>query len=452
MNNQIMVNMPVGLATAYDRNYKIPSHIEKINKALIDVALGKTKKLIINMPPRHGKSELISKYFVAWYLLNFTNKRVILTSYEADFAASWGRKVKDVINTFGKQYKTRIRHDSNASNRFELLQGGQLNTAGAGGAITGKGADILIIDDPIKNIEEANSKVLRQKVWEWFTTTAFTRLEPDGAVIIIMTRWHYDDLVGRILNNPEERKQWTWLSLPAINENNEALWAERFSIDKLNEIKNTLGSMHFSALYQQKPVATENQIYKYEWWKYYSAPPTFKMIVQSWDTAFKTSEQNDFSVCQTWGVADNGYYLLDLVRRKIEFPELLRCAKSLAEKYNPNIILIEDKASGQSLIQSIRKETRLPIKAVQVNKDKITRAHLAIPFIEAGKVFLPQSAEWLSDFLTETEEFPMSAHDDIVDAMNQAIEYMRIIGQSVQFGSSQKSQNKNKIFTKGMLI
>ncbi|MFA6852218.1 MAG: terminase family protein, partial [Bacilli bacterium] len=266
MNNQIMVNMPVGLATAYDRNYKIPSHIEKINKALIDVALGKTKKLIINMPPRHGKSELISKYFVAWYLLNFTNKRVILTSYEADFAASWGRKVKDVINTFGKQYKTRIRRDSNASNRFELLQGGQLNTAGAGGAITGKGADILIIDDPIKNIEEANSKVLRQKVWEWFTTTAFTRLEPDGAVIIIMTRWHYDDLVGRILNNPEERKQWTWLSLPAINENNEALWAERFSIDKLNEIKNTLGSMHFSALYQQKPVATENQIYKYEWW------------------------------------------------------------------------------------------------------------------------------------------------------------------------------------------
>ena len=428
MNNQIMVNMPVGLATAYDRNYKIPSHIEKINKALIDVALGKTKKLIINMPPRHGKSELISKYFVAWYLLNFTNKRVILTSYEADFAASWGRKVKDVINTFGKQYKTRIRRDSNASNRFELLQGGQLNTAGAGGAITGKGADILIIDDPIKNIEEANSKVLRQKVWEWFTTTAFTRLEPDGAVIIIMTRWHYDDLVGRILNNPEERKQWTWLSLPAINENNEALWAERFSIDKLNEIKNTLGSMHFSALYQQKPVATENQIYKYEWWKYYSAPPTFKMIVQSWDTAFKTSEQNDFSVCQTWGVADNGYYLLDLVRRKIEFPELLRCAKSLAEKYNPNIILIEDKASGQPLIQSIRKETRLPIKAVQVNKDKITRAHLAIPFIEAGKVFLPQSAEWLSDFLTETEEFPMSAHDDIVDAMNQAIEYMRIIG------------------------
>lgn len=449
--SEVMVNMPVGLAYAYDQHYKIPAHIEKINNALMDVASGKTHRLIINMPPRHGKSELISKYFVAWYLLNYTDKRVILTSYEADFAASWGRKVKDIIGTFASQFKTRIRLDSNAANRFELIQGGQLNTAGAGGAITGKGADVLIIDDPIKNIEEANSKVYRQKIWDWFTTTAFTRLEPNGAVVIIMTRWHYDDLVGRILNDEEESKKWTVLSLPAISSDGKPLWPERFSLEKLNDIKKTLGSMFFSALYQQKPIATENQIYKSAWWKYYDATPAFDYVIQSWDTAFKTDEQNDYSVCTTWGVNSLGYYLLDMYRDKIEFPELLRMVKVKAEEFHPNNILVEDKASGQSIIQTIRRETLLPIKAIQVNADKITRAHLVIPCIEAGKVYLPLHASWLQTFHTEMEEFPMSQHDDIPDSLNQALSYAQQLSRSVVFSSNINHNNqRNQFFTKGM--
>lgn len=446
---QVTVNMPVGLAYAYDPNYRIPNHIALINNALMDVAAKKIDRLIINMPPRHGKSELISKYFPAWFLLNHTNKRIILTSYEADFAASWGRKARDIINAFCYQYNTSIRTDNNAANRFELVQGGQLNTAGAGGAITGKGADILIVDDPVKNIDDANSKTYRDKVWDWFNTTAFTRLEPDGAVIVIMTRWHYDDLVGRIIANDKDER-WKVISLPAIDDDGNALWPERFNAEKLNEIKTQLGSMHFNALYQQRPVATENQIYKPSWWQYYTELPECKYVVQSWDTAFKDKEQNDFSVCTTWGKCEKGSYLMDMVRSKLEFPALLRMVKAQAEKYNPDVILIEDKASGQSLVQTIKNETRLPIKGIQVTSDKITRAHLAVPLIESGRVFIPNSAPWLADFLNETQEFPMGKHDDIVDSMNQAILHLRTLDNTITINRSAQFKKQN-YFRRGIM-
>lgn len=443
---KVEVNMPVGLAIADNSQYLIPAHIELINNALIDVSLGICKRLIVCMPPRHGKSHIISRYFPAWYLLNNPDKRIILTSYEAGFAQSWGRQVRNIINEFGPQYNVSIAKDSNAAHRFNLNRGGSFNTAGAGGAITGKGADLFIIDDPIKNIEEAQSKVMREKLWEWFTTTAYTRLEPGGSMIIIMTRWHYDDLVGKILANDED-KEWTLLSLPAIDDEGVALWPQRFNAEKLAAIKEQMGTLFFNALYQQRPIANENQIFNPNWWLRYKPDelPSDMYKIQSWDTAFKDKEQNDYSVCTTWGADNANDYLIDMWRKRVQFPTLLQAVKELAEQFEPHKILIEDKASGQSLIQTLKSETRLPIKAVTPNGDKVTRAHLVTPKLEAGKVWIPERANWLDAFITETSEFPMAAHDDVVDSVTQALFHLKSFSK-VKFSSPNTTRSKTNYF------
>lgn len=443
---KVEVNMPVGLACANDPTYKIPYHIELINDKLMDVAEGKTLRLIISMPPRHGKSEITSKYFPGWYLMNFPKKRVIITAHSADFATDrFGRPIRNLVSQFGEQFGVSLAKDSNAAHRFNTNYEGSFNAIGAGGSITGRGADLFIIDDPIKGPEDVISARSRDKMWDWFLTVPMTRLEPNAAMVIIMTRWHSDDLVGRILNS-SEADRWTHLNLPALNSKGEALWPERYSAEYLEQRKVTLGSYFFNAMYQQQPVANENQIFKEHWWRYCSEMPNTNYIVQSWDTAFKEEEQNDFSACSTIGYNDKNYYIMDVFRMKLEFPALLRRAIALAEKFKPNVILIEDKASGQSLIQTLKSETRLPIKAVKSNGDKELRAHLVTPIIEAGKVFLPERADWLMDFLTEMSEFPLSAHDDIVDCITQGLNYLKKYGEPVRFSSSNQKINRNNNF------
>lgn len=419
--------MPVGLAVADNRHYRIPKHIELINRKLIDVAIGKCPRIIINMPPRHGKSELVSKYFPTWYLLNNPDKRIMLTSYSADLAKGWGRVAKNLINEYGERYGIDLLNDSRASHRFTLNRGGELNTAGVGGAITGKGADILIVDDPIKNIAEALSGNRRQAVWDWFTSTAYTRLEPGGAIIVVMTRWHYDDLGGRILLNGEE---WYVLNLPAIDEYGNALWPERFPLEQLLQIKTVIGSQLFSSLYQQSPMASENQIFKPHYWSYYNELPKFELIFQSWDTAVKANETNDYSACTTFGMSKDKLYILDIYKARLEFPELLKQVLYNAKKYKVNTILIEDKSSGQGLVQTLVKDTQLDIRAVPVKADKVVRANLFVPFIESGRILLPNidafpdTAKWVTETKKELEEFPLGAHDDVVDSITQAREMM----------------------------
>jgi len=410
-------------------------HINILNKKLLDVAGGRIKRLIVNMPPRHGKSELISKYFPAWYLGTFPDKRIILVSYEAGFAASWGRKSKELLEEYGESlFGIKLNRLSNSAYRWDILnREGGLNATGVGGAITGKGANILIIDDPVKNDEQANSKTYRDKTYDWFRATAYTRLEPDGAIIIVMTRWHFDDLAGRLINNPDSDDKWEVLSFPAIAKENDILsrnigmplWESRYPIEKLNKIKNQIGSYWFSALYQQQPIATEYQIFKPEWWQEYTELPNGYLIIQSWDTAFKEKEQNDFSVCTTWMLSDKGYYLIDYWRGKVLFPDLQRQVVMQYHKHNPNVVLIEDAASGQSLIQVLQRDTKIPIKPIQAIKDKVTRAHLITPLIEAGKVFLPKNASFLADIINECSEFPYGNHDDIVDSITQALSYLK---------------------------
>jgi predicted phage terminase large subunit-like protein len=401
---------------------------------LLDVAAGRIKRLFVSMPPRHGKSELISKYFSSWYLGNFPDHRVILTSYEADFAAQWGRKARDLLEEWGQPvFGVNVRHDSNAANRWELdgHENGGMQTSGAGGAITGKGANIFIIDDPIKNMEEAESPRIREKIWDWYTSTAYTRLEPEAAMLGIMTRWHDDDLAGRIIT--QEHDEWTVINLPALaldddpigRKPGEALWPERYPRDVLLGIRDTVGSKVWNALYMGDPVPEGGEIFRSEWWRYYDHEPEPDYIVQSWDTAFKRGQDNDYSVCTTWGVLPRDYYLLDLWHGKVEYPELRRTALQLYEKWRPSKVLIEDKASGQSLIQELRRSTPIPLIPIKVDKDKTARAHAATPLIESGMVHLPKRAAWTTELIRECAQFPNGAHDDIVDSITQFLNHMR---------------------------
>jgi predicted phage terminase large subunit-like protein len=412
-------------------------HHELIISKLEAVERGEIKRLMISMPPRNGKSFITSSIFPAWVLGRHPQHHIIFATYGQELSDDFGRRVRNFIADPVHQAifpNCRLSEDSTAAHRFNIKAGGAYFAVGRGGPITGRGADLLLIDDPIKDREEANSGTIRRALHEWYESVAYTRLMPGGAIIIIQTRWHEDDLAGWLLRE-HTSENWDVLRLPAIAERDEgfrkegeALWPERFPLSELERIRMAIGGRAWASLYQQRPAAAEGVIFKRDWWQFFSPPLTVKLdqIVQSWDTAFKKGTENDFSACTTWGVAGDGYYLLHLWRERVEFPELKRVLASLAEEWKPNAILVEDKASGQSLIQELKNSTALPLIPVKVDTDKQTRAQAITPLIEAGKVFLPQSAPWVSDFVEEMACFPNGVHDDVVDATTQALNHLRV--------------------------
>jgi predicted phage terminase large subunit-like protein len=428
---------PVDLAKI-DTNFKYtsPKHISELNRLLLQINEGKLSRLAVFMPPRHGKSELISKYFPAYYLATHPDNRVILASYEADFAATWGSKARDILKEHGHSFENNITLDdrSAARNRFGIKdhQGGMI-TSGVGGPITGKGADLLIIDDPIKNSEEANSQIYRDKILEWYKSTAYTRLEPNGAIILIMTRWHESDLAGMILANSKE--DWTILKLPAIAEDNDligrkpgdALWPERFNYKRLQEIKTELGDYLFSAMYQQRPQPAGGGILKQKWIKYYQPeelPPLEELnIYQAWDLAISTKETADYTVCTTIGVLDETkIYVLDWYRDRINFPTQLKMVEKLADDWNPLQIGIESNAYQTALPQQLKETSMLPVKEINQTKDKVTRIQSGLIYFEQGKILLPKKHPELQNFINEYVYFPKGKHDDMLDSMELAIQ------------------------------
>ncbi len=411
-------------------------HTELILSRLEALERGQISRLMIFLPPQHGKSLLGSTIFPSWYLGRHPDRQVILATYAQELSDDFGRKVRNLVaDDLHRAIFPRcvLSEDSTAAHRFGLLPGGGYVAAGRGGPITGRGAHLIIIDDPLKDWQEAHSKTTRQGLYEWFISTAYTRLSGNGAVVLIQTRWHEDDLAGRLLSDPAG-EQWEVLSLPAIAEHDESfrrtgepLWPERYGSTTLERIRAMVGERVWVSLYQQRPAAAEGVIFKRDWFQYYTPPFTgpFSRVIQSWDTGFKAGEANDFSVGTTWGVTENAYYLLHLSRSKEEFPELKRMMTVLAEEWNPTEILVEDRASGQSIIQELKSSTRLPIISVKPDRDKQSRAQSVTPIIEAGKVFLPENAAWLEDFLDEMTSFPNSIHDDIVDSTTQALNRLR---------------------------
>lgn len=411
-------------------------HHELIISRLEAVERGELSRLMIFLPPRHGKSLLASALFPSWFLGRHPNRNVAFASFGQELSDKFGRQVRNLVAAPLHRAifpECIMSEDSTAAHCFTTSQGGGYVGVGRGGPLTGRGADLLILDDLVKDHQEASSETVRRASWEWFTSVAYTRLEPGGAIILIQTRWHQDDLAGRILAN-NSGEDWEVLSLPAIAEHGEsfrregeALWPERFGLAELARIRAAVGERVFASLYQQKPSAAEGVIFRREWWNTYTPPPECQLIrvVQSWDTAFKEGAQNDFSVCTTWGVSESCYFLLNLWRDRAEFPALKRKMIDLAREWNPTEILVEDRASGQSLIQELNSSTLLPIIAVKPDADKQSRAQAITPMIEAGKIFLPENERWVQDFLDEMSSFPNGTHDDIVDSTSQAINHLR---------------------------
>lgn len=422
-------------------------HLQLISNKLVEVAQGKCKRLIIKLPPRHGKSEETSKYFPAWFLGNYPDKRIILTSYEADFAASWGWKARNILQEHGQEYfGIAVSSDSSARNRWDIENhDGGMMTAGVGGPITGKGAHILIIDDPLKNAEEANSKTIRDKIHEWFKSTAYTRLEPGGAIILIMTRWHEDDLAGRLIEEMKHGgEKWEVINLPAIAETNdqlgrnpgEALWPERFPVEALNEIQEAIGLYWWNALYQQHPQASDGTYFKRQYFRYFAiqgdmyalqkpegiklVPTKSCMIFQTCDPAGSTKTTADYFVLATWArTPQNDLLLLDILRTHLEGPDQPNLFKQASLRWKPAFQGVEDKSMGLTLYQMLVREG-LPIRRLTADVDKVTRALPAAARMEAGTFYFLAGAPWLQEYEMELIAFNKGAHDDQVDVTGYA--------------------------------
>lgn len=401
-----------------------------IQDALDNLLKGAFDKLMIFVPPRHGKSEMVTVRWPAWLLEKYPYLKIIVGCYGQDLSNRFSLKTRRIV-----EGRLPMAPDKAKVQEWETAAGGGLRAVGAGAGITGYGGDLILIDDPVKNRATANSKTYREMVWNWYQDDLYTRREPDAMMVLIMTRWHHDDLAGRILAS-EDGPNWTVISLPALAESEddplgrkigEALCPARYPESALLDLQRA-GAARFASLYQQRPSLQEGNIFQREWWQYYNEAPSFLGIIQSWDTAFKKNQDNDFTVCTTWGITRTGYYILAMWKEKVEFPELKRAVAQLAARWHPLAILVEDKASGQSLIQELQRDTDLPVIPIPKNTDTIEMAHIVTPSIEAGKVYLPDlpdQAAWVDDLVEETAAFPSAPHDDIVVSIIQALQYLR---------------------------
>ena len=416
-------------------------HQDVICEALERVVIGDCKRLIINVPPRSGKTELAVINFMAWCMGNFPDSEFIHASYSKRLATANAYATRAIMQheKFTEIFNhSKLSIDSKAKDEFRTVEGGIVYATGAEGSITGYGAGkmrehyggAIIIDDPHK-AGEANSDLMRQNVLDWFQTTMESRKNsPDTPIILIMQRLHEDDLSGFLLGggNGEE---WEHILIPALNEKDETFWPGQFKTEDLHR-QRTTNTYVFSGQMMQTPTPAGGGIFKREWWKFYTVLPTIKYRMIYADTAMKTKEQNDYSVFQCWGLGDDGrIYLLDLMRGKWEAPQLLQTAKAFWDKHksrNQGVlrnIMVEDKASGTGLIQQL-KQMGIPIKGIPRNIDKITRMYDGAPQVEVGNVVLPNDVEWLSDFLHEADMAPNGKHDDQIDPMLDAISDMLV--------------------------
>ena len=401
---------------------------EKFNK----IAEGKIKRLIINMPPRHTKSEFASNLLPAWMVGRKPNLKIIQTTHTTELAIRFGRKAKTLIDSpeYQQVFKTRLREDSQAAGKWETEQGGEYYAAGVGSAITGRGADLLIIDDPHSEQDALNAAAL-EKAYEWYTSGPRQRLQPGGSIIVVMTRWSTKDLTGALLRSQKEVKsdQWEVIEFPAILPSNKPVWPEFWKLEELEGVKASLSVPKWNAQWMQNPTSEEGSIIKREWWKVWDGDdvPPLKHVIQSYDTAFLKKETADYSAITTWGVfypnQDSGpnLILLDALKERYEFPELRRIALEQYQYWKPETVVIESKASGLPLTYELRK-MGIPVINFSPNKgqDKHARVNAVAPLFESGVVWAPEQ-KFAEEVIEECAAFPYGDHDDLVDSMTQAL-------------------------------
>lgn len=401
------------------------------------IAKGEKLKVMFFLPPQHGKSTQNTIHFGAYYLLKNPKKNIILGAYNSDFASDFSIEIRQLVSKYKKLYVEK-------ANRWKITGGGGLRSGGVGSGITGFPADLIIIDDPIKTAEDAYSVTYRNRMWNWWSTVITSRMHVNTSCIFTMTRWHMDDLAARIM---EREDGWDIVSIPAISQEgdvlgrdpNQALWKDKFPLEFLLEKKKAEPGA-FEALYQQNPVAAEGSIIKRAEIHYYEGDPgRYDYVLQSWDTAFKDKEQNDYSALTTWGCIENKIYLLDAFRGKLEYPDLKTTFMQYADKWKPELIVVEDKASGQSIIQDLKRTSPYPLFSQTPNGDKLVRCHTIKDKIRAGLVLFPKEKEWMVDYVNELCSFPAGKHDDWVDSTTQALIYLN---QNYTFNDGRHDKSK----------
>jgi predicted phage terminase large subunit-like protein len=412
-------------------------HHQIMADAFERVAKGELKRLIINMPPRHTKSEFASYLLPAWFLGKYPEKKIIQTAHTAELATGFGRKVRNLVQSpqYEKIFSTKLSSDSKAAGRWNTNAGGDYFAIGVGGAVTGKGADLLIIDDPHSEQEaKQNNPAVFDGVYEWYTSGPRQRLQPGGAIIIVMTRWAKRDLTGQILKNSEKDgvDGWEVIEFPAILPSGTPLWPAFWKKEELEAIKAEIPTSKWNAQYQQNPTSEEGAIIKREYWKIWEGdrPPVCNFVIQSWDTAFEKNNRADYSALTIWGVFDHpdeqgnmkaNIIVLDSFKARMEFPELKATALQYYKDWTPDLVLIEKKAAGAPLIYEL-KAIGVPIQEYTPSKgnDKIARVNAIAPLFEAGIIWCPDT-RWADELMEDCAAFPNGDHDDLVDSTSQAL-------------------------------
>tara|TARA_Y100000361_G_scaffold150650_1_gene166682 strand:- start:270 stop:1562 length:1293 start_codon:yes stop_codon:yes gene_type:complete len=400
---------------------------EKFNK----VATGDLKRIVINMAPRHTKSEFASYLLPSWMIGKNPKLKIIQATHTTELAVRFGRKAKNLIDSqeYQKIFQTKLREDSKAAGRWETNEGGEYFAAGVGGSITGRGADLLIIDDPHSEQDALNTNAL-ERTWEWYTSGPRQRLQPGGIIVVVMTRWNTKDLTGKLINAQKESKadQWEVIEFPAILPNDKPLWPEYWKLEELEGVKAGLPIGKWNAQYQQNPTAEEGSIIKREWWQLWDKDlPPLHHVIQSYDTAFLKKETADYSAITTWGVfyptEDSGpnLILLDVVKDRFEFPELRRVALEQYNYWKPESVIVEGKASGMPLTFELRKQG-IPVINYTPSRgnDKHARVNAVAPLFESGQVWATDD-KFAEEVIEECAAFPYGDHDDLVDSMTQAV-------------------------------
>ena len=440
------------------------SHHRHIAKKFNDLASGKINRLIINMPPRHTKSEFASFLLPAWMVGRNPKLKIIQATHTGELAVRFGRKAKTLIDSdeYHKIFETRLREDSQAAGRWETAQGGEYFAAGVGGAITGRGADLLIIDDPHSE-QDAMSATAMESAYEWYTSGPRQRLQPGGKIVVVMTRWSTKDLTGKLLAHQKEAKsdKWDVVEFPALldtgTKKERPVWPEYWKMSELEIVKATLPVGKWNAQWMQQPTSEEGAIIKREWWRRWKHDwiPDLHHVIQSYDTAFLKKETADYSAITTWGVFypdnDSGpnLMLLDSVKERLEFPELRRKALEQYKYWNPETVIIEGKASGMPLTYELR-QMNIPVVNFTPSRgnDKHARVNTCAPLFESGMIWAPEQ-NFADEVIEECAAFPHGDHDDLVDSTTQAVMRFRqggFVQHPEDYVDEEPTEHKEKVY------
>jgi len=431
----------LGFARAVYPNFKEGPHHRKLAKIFTDVIEGRKKRVIINIAPRFGKSEFASYLFPAYFLGKYPDKKIIMGTHTASLSEDYGRRIRNLVDS--EEYheifpQTLVASDQKAAGKWSTSAGGQYYAAGVGGALAGRGADLFVIDDPHSEQDiKINSRLAFDTAWTWFQTGPLQRLMPGGGIIVVMTRWSLLDLTGRLIDyqikNPEA-EPWEIVELPAILHENtpaeKSLWPEQWPLDLLKTTKASLDPKFWNAQYMQQPTSDAAAVISRKAWRIWPKddPPKVDIIMQTWDTAFEASTSADYSACTTWGVFYNEeegnkpqLILLDAFKDRMQFPELKAMAFKHYKEWEPDMLMVEKKASGAPLIYELR-AMGIPVQEFTPSRgnDKIVRLNAVSDMFASGNVWAP-GTRWAREVIEEVASFPNGEHDDYVDCVSMAL-------------------------------